>query len=120
MNTEMHPIVADALRKVEQIQSLADADAAHLKNEAFSGADEAETVKVTLDGRQWLTGLYISDGLLRLGVETVASRVNEAIHNAQANATEVVAAQQQQFIESLGRLADSLTATIGSGEPKPQ
>ncbi|WP_324291113.1 YbaB/EbfC family nucleoid-associated protein [Mycobacterium sp. Aquia_213] len=120
MSNEMHPIVAEALRTVEQIQSMGDADAAHLKNESFRGADETETVKVTLDGRQWLTGLYIADGLLRLGVETVALRVNEAIQNAQATATAAVAAQQQEFIESLGRLADSLTETIGTGEAKPQ
>lgn len=120
MNTEMNPTVVDALRTVEQIQSLGDAAANDLKNESFRGSDASETVKVTLDGRQWLTDLYIEDGLLRLGIDTVAQRVNEAIHNAQATASAAVEIQQQQFIESLGNLTDSLTAMIESGLPKPQ
>jgi len=31
--------------------------------ESFTGTDEAKTVRATIDGRQWLTGLYIEDGL---------------------------------------------------------
>lgn len=118
MSTEMHLIVTEAMRQAEQIQSLGDQNADHLRQRSFKGSDASESVTVTLDGRQWLTDLYIADGTLRLGVDIVAQRVNEAIQNAQAAATAAVEVQQQQFIQTLGELADSLTHTIESGQPK--
>ncbi|CDO89667.1 hypothetical protein AWC29_23065 [Mycobacterium triplex] len=120
MNTEMHPVVAEVLRTAEQIQSMGDAQADKLNAESFRGSDESGTVQVTVDGHQWLTGLHIEDGLLRLGIETVALRINEAIQNAQAAAAPVVEAQQAQLIESLGQLADSLTAATSAIQTKPQ
>lgn len=120
MSTEMHPVVAEVLRTAQQIQSMADAQTDNLKAESFSGSDETGTVRATVDGHQWLTSLDIDDGLLRLGIETVAQRVNEAIQNAQATAAPVVEAEQQQLIESLGQMADSLTAATSSLQPKPE
>jgi DNA-binding protein YbaB len=120
MSTESHPVVDEVLQKAQQIQSMADSQLANAKSESFRGADESETVRVTVDGRQWLTGLHIEDGLLRLGIDTVAQRVNEAIQNAQDAAAGVVEAEQERFLQSLGELADSLTATVAAAEPKPQ
>lgn len=120
MTTEMHPVMAEMLRTAQQIQSMGDAQAHKLKAESFRGSDESGTVRATVDGHQWLTGLDIDDGLLRLGIETVALRVNEAIQNAQATAAPVVEAGQEQLIESLGQLADSLTAAASSIQAKPE
>jgi len=119
MNTETHPVVAEVLRKAQQIQSMSDAQADQVKAESFTGSDETKTVRVTVDGHRWLTGLYIEDGLLRLGIETVARRVNEAIRNAQAAAAVAVDAEQEILIQSLGELADSLTEMVASAVPKP-
>jgi DNA-binding protein YbaB len=120
MNTEMHPVVAEVLRTAQQIQSAGDAQADNLKAGSYRGSDESGSVQVTLDGHQWLTSLHIEDGLLRLGIETVALRVNEAIQNAQATAAPMIQAEQQRSIESLGQLADSLTALTNEIQAKPE
>jgi DNA-binding protein YbaB len=119
MSTEM-PQPAELLRQIQQIQTAVDAQANNLVTESFTGTDEAKTVKVTLDGRQWLTDLHFQDGLLRLGIETVAQRVNEAIRNAQEAASVAGELEREKFIESLANIAGPLTATIGSTEPKPE
>ncbi len=108
MSTETHPQVAEVMRQTQQIQSMVDEEAHNLRAQTFRGTDEANTVRVTVDGRQWLTGLHIEDGLLRLGAETVAQRVNEAMREAQALATAAVETQQERFMESLAGFADSL------------
>ncbi len=89
-----------------------------LNTRSFDGTDAAKTVVVTLDGRQRLAGLRIEDGLLRLGADTVARRINEAILNAQADATAAIEADQQRFVELLGHAADSLKDMLGAGEAK--
>ncbi|ULP40944.1 YbaB/EbfC family nucleoid-associated protein [Mycobacterium lentiflavum] len=120
MNTEMHPVVAEMLRMAQQVQSMGDAQADNLNAESFRGSDESGTVQVTVDGHQWLTSLHIEDGLLRLGIETVALRVNEAIQNAQATAAVVVEAENERLLESLGQLADSITAATSAIQAKPE
>lgn len=120
MSTDMPPQVADMLRMTERIQSVIDAEAHQLKTESFRGADEADTVRVTLDGRQWLTGLEIEPGLLRLGAHTVEQRVNEAILDAQTTATAAGEAEQARVLEALATIAGPLKAMIGETESKPQ
>jgi DNA-binding protein YbaB len=119
MSTEMHPIVAEVLRTAEQIQTMADAQVSTVTSGSFTGTDESETVRVTVDGRQWLKSVSIEDGLLRLGLETVALRVNEAMLNAQNAAAAVIDAEEEQLLQTLGELADSITATVDSADPKP-
>ena len=79
----------------------------------FRGIDEAQTVAVTVDGRQRLTGLQIKDGLLRLAAETVAQRINEAILEAQAEATVADRAAQERLFESMDDAAGSLKDVLG-------
>lgn len=112
MSSEMHPQVAEILRQVEKFQTAVDAQADQAKAETFTGTDEAKSVQVTLDGRQWLTDLYIKDGLLRLGIETVAARVNEAMQNAQATATAALEAEGERFIESLAAFEGSFNEAM--------
>jgi DNA-binding protein YbaB len=84
-----------------------------LNARSFRGTDEALTVAVTVDGRQRLTGLQIKDGLLRLGAETVAQRINEAILEAQAAATVANGAAQERLFELMDDAAGSLKDVLG-------
>ena len=103
MNPEMHPDVADMLQASQQMQQLADEHMHKLNTQSFKGTDETKTVEVTINAHRWLTDLYIKDGLLRLGTETVAQRINEAINNALASANAAREGDQQQFLESLNK-----------------
>ncbi|MDT5082954.1 MAG: hypothetical protein QOJ80_7591, partial [Mycobacterium sp.] len=71
-----------------------------------TATDEAETVEVTLNGHHWLTDVFIEDGLLRLGADTVAARVNEAIQSAEATASASIEADRERI--------DSVVAEITS------
>ncbi|MCV7409331.1 hypothetical protein AWC05_09840 [Mycobacterium florentinum] len=79
----------------------------------FRGIDEAHTVAVTVDERQRLTGLQITDGLLRLGAETVAQHINEAILEAQAEAIAADGAAQERLFELPDDAAGSLQDVLG-------
>ena len=85
---EMHPEVAAVLQQAQRLQSVMDEQLAKMNTESFTATDEAKTVEVTLNGHHWLTDLFIEDGLLRLGADTVEARINEALGNATAKATE--------------------------------
>ncbi|EPQ70543.1 hypothetical protein MMEU_4982 [Mycobacterium marinum str. Europe] len=80
---------------------------------SFAGTDEAKTVDVTLNGRQWLTDLHIEEGLLRLGAEAVEQRINEALQDADAVASAGIEARQQQFLESLAGISSELQKGLG-------
>ncbi|MEE6140084.1 YbaB/EbfC family nucleoid-associated protein [Mycobacterium sp. 050128] len=118
MSTEIHSLLDEVLHQTRHIGSALDEHLHQLNNRTFNGADEAKTVVVTLDGRQRLAGLRIEDGLLRLGAETVARRINEAIVNAQADATAASEADGQQFVELLNHAAGSLKDILGATEAK--
>ncbi len=113
MSPDTHPQVDQVLRMAEQIQSVIDEQAHKLKTESFCGADEADTVRVTLDGRLRLTGLDIEPGLLRLGAGAVERRVNEAMRNAQAVVTEAGDAERERILEAVARIAAPLQQMIG-------
>ena len=110
MTTEFH----DVLRHAQHIQSAVDEQLFELNARSFTGTDEALTVAVTVDGRQRLTGLQIKDGLLLLGAETVAQRINEAILEAQAAATVANGAAQERLFELMDDAAGSLKDVLGS------
>lgn len=97
MTDDMHPEVAAVLRQAERLQSLMDEQLTKMDSETFTAADESETVEVTLNGHHWLKDVYIQDGLLRLGSETVEGRLNEALQNANAEATESIEADRERL-----------------------
>jgi len=113
MSIEMHPQVAEALRQAQRFQSALEDQMHRTKTESFNATDEAESVQVTLNARYSLTGLYIEEGLLRLGADTVQQRINEALLNARAAATEAIGAEDDQLIESLADIVGSLKKTLG-------
>lgn len=120
MSSEMDLEMTETLGHMQRVESLIDEQVHRLDTEFFRGTDEAKTVGVTLNGLQCLTGLYIEDGLLRLGAETVAQRINEAVRNAQAIATAANEAQQQRFIESMAAIVGPLSEAFGATEAKPE
>lgn len=106
MTEDMHPQVAAVLKQAQRLQSLMDEQLDKMAAESFTATDEAETVEVTLNGHHWLTEVFIEDGLLRLGADTVAARVNEALQNAGADASESIEADRERI--------DSVVAEITS------
>lgn len=100
--------VDEVLKHMQRFASALEDEQYRMDTESFTATDEAKTVEVTLNGRQALTGVFIKDGLLRLGPETVAQRLNEALRNAQAAATTAAEADQEQLVMSLVGIADEL------------
>ena len=113
MTDDMHPEVAAVLRQAAQLQSLMDEQLHKMNNQTFTATDEAETVEVTLDGHHHLTGTFIADGLLRLGAQTVEQRVNEALQNAAAVATE----SSELDRERIDAAVADITADLQRDEP---
>jgi ElaB/YqjD/DUF883 family membrane-anchored ribosome-binding protein len=66
---------------------------------------------VTLNGHQWLTDVFIEDGLLRLGADTVAARVNEALQNAGATASESMEADRERIDSAVAEITSELNDT---------
>ncbi|WP_029112148.1 YbaB/EbfC family nucleoid-associated protein [Mycobacterium sp. URHB0044] len=97
MSDDMHPQVAAVLKQAQRLQSLMDDQLAKMNTETFTATDEAETVEVTLNGHHWLTGVFIEDGLLRLGAATVEGRVNEALQKASLQASESIEADRERI-----------------------
>ena len=97
MSEDMHPQVAAVLQQAQRLQSIMDDQLHKMNNETFSATDESETVEVTLDGHHHLTGVFIEDGLLRLGAHTVEQRLNEALQNATQAATDSIEADRERI-----------------------
>ena len=113
MTDGMHPEVSAVLQKAQQLQALMDDQLHKMNTETFTAADETNTVEVTLNGHHWLTDLFIEDGLLRLGADTVEARINEALGNATAKATESIDADRAR----LNELVAEITASNPPAQP---
>jgi DNA-binding protein YbaB len=105
---DMHPQVAAVLRQAQRLQSLMDEQLDKMAGESFTATDDAETVEVTLNGHHWLTDVFIEDGLLRLGADTVAARVNEALQNAGATASASIEADQERIDAAVAEITSEL------------
>lgn len=103
-DTGMHPEVAAVLRQAGRLQELMDQQLHKMASESFTATDESETVEVTLNGHQHLVDVFIADGLLRLGSDTVEQRLNEALLNATAEASESIAADQDRLNEAVAEI----------------
>ena len=115
MTDDMHPEVAAVLRQAQRLQSVMDEQLAKMHSDSFTATDEGETVEVTLNGHQYLTDVFINDGLLRLGAETVQNRVNEALQNATAIAAETSAADRERIDAAVAEITSEMHSdTSGS------
>ena len=106
----MHPEVASVLAQAQRLQSLMDDQLDKMNTQTFTATDETGTVEVTLNGHSWLTNVYLEDGVLRLGAEVVAARVNEALGKAMAEAGMSIEADREYI--------DSVVAEITEGAGK--
>lgn len=97
MTEDMHPQVAAVLKQAQALQSLMDDQLNKMAGDTFTATDESKTVEVTLDGHHLLTDVFIEDGLLRLGAETVEARVNEALQKAGELASASIAADRERI-----------------------
>ena len=107
----MHPEVAAVLQQAQRLQSIMDDQLHRMNTQTFTATDESETVEVTLNGHHHLTGASIEDGLLRLGVELVQQRLNEALQNATAAATASIEADRERIDEAVAQITAGLPRT---------
>ncbi|WP_286137597.1 YbaB/EbfC family nucleoid-associated protein [Mycobacterium sp. IS-3022] len=107
MTDEMHPEVAAVLQQAQRLQSIMDDQLHRMSTQTFTAADETETVEVTLNGHHHLTGAFIEDGLLRLGVETVQQRLNEALQNANAAASASIETDRERIDAAVAEITDA-------------
>ncbi|KUH85756.1 MULTISPECIES: YbaB/EbfC family nucleoid-associated protein [unclassified Mycobacterium] len=105
MTDEMHPEVAAVLQQAQRLQSIMDDQLHRMSTQTFTAADETGTVEVTLNGHHHLTGVFIEDGLLRLGVETVQRRLNEALQNVNAAASASIEADRERIDAAVADIA---------------
>lgn len=110
MTEEIHPQVAAVLGQAQRLQSIMDDQLHKMNTESFTATDEAETVEVTLNGRHWLTGLHIEEGLLRLGAEAVQQRITEALHKATAVATASIESDRERINAEVAGITGELSA----------
>lgn len=104
MTDDMHPQVAAVLRQAGRLQELMDNQLHKMASESFTATDESKSVEVTLNGHHHLVDVYITDGLLRLGAETVEQRLNEALHNATAVAAESIAVDRDRLNDAVAEI----------------
>lgn len=105
MSAEMHPQVAAVLQQAQRLTSIMDEQLYKMKSEKFTATDESKTVEVTLNGHQWLTDVFINDGLLRLGAQVVAQRLNEALQNATTQASASIEADWERLDATFTEIA---------------
>ena len=109
MTDEMDPRAQAALQAGTQFRSLLEDQISQANNETFKATDEAKTVAATLTGQHFLTDLHIDEELLRLGAETVAQRINEALRNARTAATAGSKTQGERLVAALSEITRALT-----------
>ena len=109
MTDDMHPQVAAVLSQAQRLQSIMDEQLHKMNTDTFTATDETKTVEVTLNGHQWLTEVFIADGLLRLGAEVVQQRLNEALQIATAKASDAIQADR----ERIDALVAEITSELG-------
>jgi DNA-binding protein YbaB len=107
-----HPQVTETMQLLEQFSSALSDQIQQVSTASFTGTDEDKTVEVTVDGARWLTGLHVEDGLLRLGAEAVGARINEALQNAQAAASESIRAKHAQLYSNLAGITQSMKSGL--------
>jgi DNA-binding protein YbaB len=94
------------LREADRLASALDDYQHQANNSAYTGTDEAGTVRATVTASFLVTDLIIDDELLALGSDVVARRVTEALVNAQAAATRGGADRTGNLLGALGLNAE--------------
>jgi DNA-binding protein YbaB len=111
---EQHPQVTNALEQLQRFSDILEEQMQRSGTGSFTASDRTNTVTATIDGHQLLTNLFIEDGLLRLGAETVEERINEALLNAHVAAASATEEQQHQVITALFEIAEGMLKSVES------
>lgn len=106
MTDEMHPQVAAVLQQAQQLQSIMDEQLHKMNSQTFTATDESGTVEVTLDGHHQLKSASIAEGTMRLGVEELQQRLNEALRNASAAASTTIEADRERIDAAVAEITD--------------
>lgn len=109
MSEDLNAEVEAVLRQARRLQSMMDEQLDKMATESFTAADDTETVEVTLNGHRWLQDVYIQDGLLRLGAETVEGLVNEALQKASADAAASIDADRERIDAAVPEITAEMT-----------
>lgn len=112
MEFEPHPQATQVMDEFKKFSDVLEGAMKQQGGGSFAGTDEAETVEVVINGAKVITQLYIEDGLLRLGAETVEQRINEALRNANAEAAASLDAIAGETFESLSKVLGNLQKVI--------
>jgi len=107
------PGFGEVLQRAQRFAALLDEHVDGQKRGTFVGVDEARTVEVTTDARHRLVELYVESGLLRLGGDVVALRVNEALGNAHAAVSAGNDAAVEMLTAQLGGIAAEVKQLYG-------
>jgi DNA-binding protein YbaB len=110
---EPHPQATAALDEMKKFNDLLEGTLKNRSTGSFSAKDETETVEVAVNGNQLLTQVYIEDGLLRLGAETVEDRLNDALIRAQAQATASNQAMYGATVEAITGMLENMQKIMG-------
>jgi DNA-binding protein YbaB len=110
---ESHPQATAALDEMKKFNELLEGALTKKSTGSFSAKDESETVEVVVNGDILLTQVYIEDGLLRLGAETVEDRINEALMKAQAQATASNDAMYGATFEAITGMLENMQKIMG-------
>jgi DNA-binding protein YbaB len=112
VETEPHPQATAVLDELKKFSDVLEGTMKQKDTGSFTAQDHTETVEVVINGDRCLTQLHIEDGLLRLGAETVAERINEALITANAEASANLEALFGQTFEALSKIVGSLQKVV--------
>ncbi len=108
---ELDPGPAQTLALLAKFQSAMEGQVNQMAGGEYKASDNEQTVDVTINGYQWLTGIKIQPGLLKeIGAEGVSARVNEALQNAQRAASaynEVAGDQLVATLEAITKMINN-------------
>ena len=113
MEFESHPQATAALDEMKKFNELLEGALTKKSTGSFSAKDETETVEVVVNGDILLTQVYIEDGLLRLGAETVEDRINEALMKATVDATVSNQAAYGATVEAITGMLENMQKIMG-------
>jgi DNA-binding protein YbaB len=98
----------ESLQQLQDIASAFEGEVDRTDRQSFTATDQDRTVEVVVNARGWLTGLYIENGLLRLGAETVRQRIVEALDNAKAAVAAAAGSGDAEFEAKIGAMVAQL------------
>lgn len=108
-----HPQATAVLSEMKKFSDVLEGALTQKSTGSFAAKDETETVEVVLDGDMVIKQLFIEDGLLRLGAETVQDRINEALMMAKVKATANLDSMREATSDAISEILNSMQKIVG-------